>query len=64
MSIRVKFLTSISSSEWGAYGPGEEGEIPDKEAKSLISAGIAEAVGKGPKQERATKKGITTRRAR
>ncbi|MEN6533757.1 MAG: hypothetical protein ABFD60_06980 [Bryobacteraceae bacterium] len=40
--MKVKFKTSISSSVWGAFVPGESGEVPDAEAEHLIAAGLAE----------------------
>ncbi|KKN16795.1 hypothetical protein LCGC14_0972250 [marine sediment metagenome] len=62
--MRLKFNVSISSGQWGSYGPDEEGEVPEDEAKRLIVAGIAEPVDTGPAKETATKKRVITRRAK
>ena len=53
--MRLLFTTSISSSEWGSYGPGEVGEVPNNdEAQKLIAAGFAEPV--EPQREKAVKR--------
>ncbi|MFA5187198.1 MAG: hypothetical protein WC551_12035 [Patescibacteria group bacterium] len=54
--MKLQFLTGVSSSEWGAFGAGEMGEVPDEEAKRLIAAGYAEPVGTRAAPETADKK--------
>lgn len=56
--MKVKILTSIASSEWGAPNIGDVVEVPDAEAKNLIKAGYAEPV-ETVKREKAVAKKIT-----
>ena len=53
--MRIKFLTGISCSIRGSFGPGETTEWEDVEAKRLIAAGYAEPV--APAREQAVQKG-------
>ena len=53
--MRIRFLTRVSSSVYGSHKPGDVFDwTDDKEAKQLIAAGMAEAVGKSTKTEKAT----------
>lgn len=42
--MKVKFLVSVSSSEWGSPEIGETVDIPDNDAKRFIEKGLAEQV--------------------
>ena len=53
--MRIRFLTRVSSSIHGSHKPGDIFDWKDdKEAKQLIAAGMAEAVSKSAKVEKAT----------
>ena len=53
--MKIRFLTRVSSSIHGSHKPGDVFDWKDdKEAKQLIAAGMAEAVTKSTKVERAT----------
>ena len=53
--MKIRILESLACSVNGTHGPGDVvAWKSDKEAKSLISQGIAEAVGKSTKVEKAT----------
>ena len=53
--MKIRFLTRVSSSVHGSHKPGEVFDWKDdKEAKQLIAAGMAEAVSKTTKVEKAT----------
>lgn len=53
--MKIRFLTHVSSSIYGSHKPGDVFDWKDDaEAKQLIAAGMAEAVGKSTKTEKAT----------
>ena len=53
--MKIRILESLACSVNGTHGPGDVVDWKsDKEAKHLISQGIAEAVGKSTKVEKAT----------
>ena len=53
--MKIRFLTRVSSSVHGSHKPGDVFDWKDdKEAKQLIAAGMAEAVSKSAKVEKAT----------
>ena len=53
--MKIRFLERVSSSVHGSHKPGDVFDWKDdKEAKQLIAAGMAEAVSKSPKVEKAT----------
>ena len=53
--MKIRILESIACSVNGTHGPDDVVDWKsDKEAKSLIAQGIAEAVGKSTKVEKAT----------
>ena len=53
--MKIRILESLACSVNGTHGPGDIVDWKsDKEAKHLISQGIAEAVGKSTKVEAAT----------
>ena len=53
--MKIRFLQRVSSSVHGSHKPGDVFDWNDaKEAKQLIAAGMAEAVGKSTKTEQAT----------
>jgi hypothetical protein len=53
--LKIRFLTRVSSSIHGSHKPGDVFDWKDdKEAKQLIAAGMAEAVSKSTKVEKAT----------
>ena len=53
--MRIRFLTRVSSSIHGSHKPGDVFDWKDDaEAKQLIAAGMAEAVSKSTKVEKAT----------
>ena len=53
--MKIRFLTRVSSSIHGSHKPGDVFDWKDdKEAKQLIAAGMAEAVSKSTKVEKAT----------
>ena len=53
--MKIRFLTRVSSSIHGSHKPGDVFDWKDdKEAKQLIAAGMAEAVSKSAKVEKAT----------
>ena len=53
--MKIRFLTRVSSSIHGSHKPGDIFDWKDdKEAKQLIAAGMAEAVSKSTKVEKAT----------
>ena len=53
--MKIRILESLACSVNGTHGPGDVVDWKsDKEAKHLISQGIAEAVGKSTKTEKAT----------
>ena len=53
--MKIRFLTRVSSSIYGSHKPGDVFDWKDDaEAKQLIAAGMAEAVGKSTKTEKAT----------
>ena len=53
--MKIRILESLACSVNGTHGPGDIVDWKsDKEAKHLISQGIAEAVGKSTKPEKAT----------
>ena len=52
--MKIRILESLACSVTGTHGPGDVVDWKDaKEAKHLISQGIAEAVGKSTKTEKA-----------
>ena len=52
--MKIRFLTRVSSSIHGSHKPGDVFDWKDdKEAKQLIAAGMAEAVSKSTKVEKA-----------
>ena len=56
--MKIRILESIACSVNGTHGPGDIVDWKDaKEAKHLISQGIAEAVAKKAKTETASAKG-------
>ena len=53
--MKIRFLTRVSSSIHGSHKPGDVFDWKDDhEAKQLIAAGMAEAVSKSTKTEKAT----------
>ena len=53
--MKIRFLTRVSSSIYGSHKPGDVFDWKDDaEAKQLIAAGMAEAVSKSTKVEKAT----------
>ena len=53
--MKIRFLERVSSSVHGSHKPGDIFDWKDdKEAKQLIAAGMAEAVSKSTKVEKAT----------
>ena len=53
--MKIRFLTRVSSSIHGSHKPGDVFDWKDDaEAKQLIAAGMAEAVSKSTKVEKAT----------
>ena len=53
--MKIRFLTRVSSSIHGSHKPGDVFDWKaDAEAKQLIAAGMAEAVSKSTKVEKAT----------
>jgi len=53
--LKIRFLTRVSSSVHGSHKPGDVFDWKDDaEAKQLIAAGMAEAVSKSTKVEKAT----------
>ena len=53
--MKIRILESLACSVNGTHGPGDIVDWKsDKEAKHLIAQGIAEAVGKSTKTEKAT----------
>jgi len=53
--LKIRFLTRVSSSIHGSHKPGDVFDWKDDaEAKQLIAAGMAEAVSKSTKVEKAT----------
>ena len=53
--MKIRFLTRVSSSVHGSHKPGDVFDWKDDaEAKQLIAAGMAEAVSKSTKVEKAT----------
>ena len=53
--MKIRILESLACSVNGTHGPGDVVDWKsDKEAKSLIAQGIAEAVGTSSKVEKAT----------
>ena len=53
--MKIRFLTRVSSSIHGSHKPGDIHDWKDDaEAKQLIAAGMAEAVSKSTKVEKAT----------
>ena len=53
--MKIRFLTRVSSSVHGSHKPGDVFDWKDDaEAKQLIAAGMAEAVSKSTKGEKAT----------
>ena len=53
--MKIRILESLACSVNGTHGPGDIVDWKsDKEAKHLISQGIAEAAGKSTKTEKAT----------
>ena len=53
--MKIRFLERVSSSVHGSHKPGDVFDWKDdKEAKQLIAAGMAEAVSKATKVEKAT----------
>ena len=53
--MKIRFLTRVSSSVHGSHKPGDIFDWKDDaEAKQLIAAGMAEAVSKSTKVEKAT----------
>ena len=53
--MKIRFLTHVSSSIYGSHKPGDVFDWKDDaEAKQLIAAGMAEAVSKNTKTEKAT----------
>ena len=58
--MKIRFLTRVSSSVHGSHKPGDIFDWKDDaEAKQLIAAGMAEAVSKSPKVEKATQNKTT-----
>ena len=59
--MKIRFLTRVSSSIHGSHKPGDVTDWnDDAEAKQLIAAGMAEAVSKSTKVEKATAKKVET----
>ena len=53
--MKIRFLTRVSSSIHGSHKPGDVFDWKDDaEAKQLIAAGMAEAVSKSTKVEKAS----------
>ena len=53
--MKIRFLERVASSVHGSHKPGDVFDWKDdKEAKQLIAAGMAEAVTKSTKVEKAT----------
>ena len=58
--MKIRFLTRVSSSIYGSHKPGDVFDWKDDaEAKQLIAAGMAEAVSKSTKVEKATQNKAT-----
>ena len=58
--MKIRFLTRVSSSVHGSHKPGDVFDWKDDaEAKQLIAAGMAEAVSKSTKVEKATQNKTT-----
>ena len=58
--MKIRFLTRVSSSIHGSHKPGDVFDWKDDaEAKQLIAAGMAEAVSKSTKVEKATQNKTT-----
>ena len=58
--MKIRILESIACSVNGTHGPGDVVDWKDdKEAKQLIAAGMAEAVSKATKVEKATQNKAT-----
>ena len=58
--MKIRFLERVSSSVHGSHKPGDVFDwMVDKEAKQLIAAGMAEAVSKSTKVEKATQNKAT-----
>jgi len=58
--LKIRFLQSVASSVHGSHQAGDVTDWKDdKEAKQLIAAGMAEAVSKSTKVEKATQNKAT-----
>ena len=58
--MKIRFLERVASSVHGSHKPGDVFDWKDdKEAKQLIAAGMAEAVSKSTKVEKATQNKAT-----
>ena len=59
-TLKIRFLTRVSSSVYGSHKPGEVFDwTDDKEAKQLIAAGMAEAATRKTKTKKVETASVT-----